>query len=108
MSPMPAVRDRVVSSGIDVQAVSRAARTFTGDFYFTHRHDDRTWIALGDVAGKDLKAEETGLATPTVLTAQTFDGLTYTLKLGALKGANVADTVADILDMGNGSAGRPR
>jgi sigma-B regulation protein RsbU (phosphoserine phosphatase) len=37
-------------------AVSRPARTFTGDFYFTHRHDDRTWIALGDVAGKGLPA----------------------------------------------------
>ena len=52
---MPAVRDRVVST-IEVQAVSRAARTFTGDFYFTHRHDDRLWIALGDVAGKGLPA----------------------------------------------------
>ncbi len=53
---MPAVRDRVVSSTIDIQAVSRAARTFTGDFYFAHRHDDRLWIALGDVAGKGLPA----------------------------------------------------
>jgi phosphoserine phosphatase RsbU/P len=53
---MPAVRDRVVRPTIDVQAVSRAARTFTGDFYFTHRHDDRLWIALGDVAGKGLPA----------------------------------------------------
>jgi serine phosphatase RsbU (regulator of sigma subunit) len=53
---MPAVRDRVVSPKIDIQAVSRAARTFTGDFYFTHRHDDRLWIALGDVAGKGLPA----------------------------------------------------
>ena len=43
-------------STIDVQAVSRAARTFTGDFYFTHRHADRLWIALGDVAGKGLPA----------------------------------------------------
>jgi phosphoserine phosphatase RsbU/P len=53
---MPAVRDRVVSPRLDLQAVSRAARTFTGDFYFTHRHDDRLWIALGDVAGKGLPA----------------------------------------------------
>ena len=50
---MPAVRNRVVS---DVQAVSKAARTFTGDFYFTHRHQDRLWLALGDVAGKGLPA----------------------------------------------------
>lgn len=53
MSTMPAVRG---VNTIDVQAVSRAARTFTGDFYFTHRHDDRLWIALGDVAGKGLPA----------------------------------------------------
>lgn len=56
MSSMSAVRDRVVSPIIDVQAVSRAARTFTGDFYFTHRNQDRLWIALGDVAGKGLPA----------------------------------------------------
>ena len=56
MSSMPAVRDRVVSRKVELQAVSRAARTFTGDFYFTHRHNDRVWIALGDVAGKGLPA----------------------------------------------------
>jgi len=66
VSTMPAVRDRVVRPSIDgrtqvrtvidIQAVSRAARTFTGDFYFTHRHDDRLWLALGDVAGKGLPA----------------------------------------------------
>jgi hypothetical protein len=51
-------------------------------------------VDLADVAGKDLKPEETGLSTPTVLTAQTFDGLTYTLRLGALKGDNYYGTVA--------------
>ena len=51
MSAMPAVR------GLnDVRAISRPARTFTGDFYVTHRHDDRLWIALGDVPGKGLPA----------------------------------------------------
>jgi serine phosphatase RsbU (regulator of sigma subunit) len=40
----------------DVYAVSRPARTFTGDFYFTHRHRDRLWLAHGDVAGKGLPA----------------------------------------------------
>ena len=54
MSSMPAVR--VEESVVKVEAVSRAARTFTGDFYFTHRHEDRLWIALGDVAGKGLPA----------------------------------------------------
>jgi serine phosphatase RsbU (regulator of sigma subunit) len=29
---------------------------FTGDFWFTHRTDDRLWFALGDVAGKGLPA----------------------------------------------------
>ena len=48
---MPALRGL-----IDVRAVSRPARTFTGDFYLTHRHHDRLWVALGDVAGKGLPA----------------------------------------------------
>ena len=51
-------------------------------------------VDLADVAGKDVKPEETGLATPAVLTAVTFDGLTYTLRLGALKGDNYYATVA--------------
>lgn len=51
MQTMPALRGM-----IDVRAISRPARTFTGDFYFTHRHEDRTWLALGDVAGKGLPA----------------------------------------------------
>ncbi|HEY2325586.1 MAG TPA: PP2C family protein-serine/threonine phosphatase [Thermoanaerobaculia bacterium] len=37
-------------------AFSRAARTFTGDFYFTHREDDLLWFTLGDVSGKGLPA----------------------------------------------------
>jgi hypothetical protein len=45
-------------------------------------------IDIVDVAPKDVKPEETGLGSPTVLTATTFDGLTYTLKVGALKGEN--------------------
>jgi sigma-B regulation protein RsbU (phosphoserine phosphatase) len=40
----------------DVHAVSRPARAFTGDFYFTHRHDDRLWFAVGDVSGKGINA----------------------------------------------------
>lgn len=39
-----------------VRAISRPARTFTGDFFYTHRHGDRLWLALGDVAGKGLPA----------------------------------------------------
>jgi sigma-B regulation protein RsbU (phosphoserine phosphatase) len=39
-----------------VQAFSRPARAFTGDFYVTHRHDDRLWFAVGDVSGKGINA----------------------------------------------------
>ena len=67
MSQMPAVRGLKIAqlplfrpydirSIAEVYAVSRPARTFTGDFYFTHRHRDRLWLALGDVAGKGLPA----------------------------------------------------
>ena len=52
MSALPALR----SLSDDVHAISFPARTFTGDFYFTHRHADRLWFALGDVAGKGLPA----------------------------------------------------
>lgn len=52
MSALQAVRG--VSNRIE--AISRPARTFTGDFYYTHRADDRLWLAHGDVAGKGLPA----------------------------------------------------
>jgi phosphoserine phosphatase RsbU/P len=51
MSAMPTVRGL-----IEIDAISHPARTFTGDFYFSHRADDRVWLALGDVAGKGLPA----------------------------------------------------
>ena len=41
---------------LDVHAVSIPAGTFTGDFYFVHREEDRLSFALGDVAGKGIKA----------------------------------------------------
>jgi serine phosphatase RsbU (regulator of sigma subunit) len=50
---MPAVRGSLIAK---IDAISRPARTFTGDFYFTHRGADRVWLALGDVAGKGLPA----------------------------------------------------
>jgi sigma-B regulation protein RsbU (phosphoserine phosphatase) len=40
----------------DVHAISLPAKTFTGDFWFTHFAGDRLWFALGDVAGKGLPA----------------------------------------------------
>ena len=45
-------------------------------------------IELADVAPKDAAADATGLAKPTVVTAATLDGLTYTLKVGKLEGEN--------------------
>jgi phosphoserine phosphatase RsbU/P len=52
--PVPASFD--ASPAIDLHAVSIPARTFTGDFWFTHRTGDRLWFGLGDVAGKGLPA----------------------------------------------------
>ena len=40
----------------DVHAISVPAREFTGDFYLTHRQEDRLWLTVGDVAGKGLRA----------------------------------------------------
>jgi len=40
----------------DVHAISLPAKTFTGDFWFTHAAGGRLWFALGDVAGKGLPA----------------------------------------------------
>ena len=51
-----AVRPPLSAVSIDVHAISRPARTFTGDFWFTHRMNDRLWFAIGDVAGKGLPA----------------------------------------------------
>ena len=51
-------------------------------------------IELADVAPKDAKAEDTGLGKPTVVTAATLDGLTYTLKLGKLEGENYYASIA--------------
>jgi hypothetical protein len=51
-------------------------------------------LELADVAPKDAKPEDTGLDKPTVVTATTFDGLSYTLKLGKLAGDNYYATLA--------------
>lgn len=45
-------------------------------------------IELADVAPKDLKPADSGLEKPVTLVAATFDGLTYTIKLGKLVGDN--------------------
>ena len=51
-------------------------------------------IELADVAAADAKPEDTGLDKPTVVTATTLDGLSYTLKLGKLSGDNYYATIA--------------
>lgn len=50
-------------------------------------------LDLADVAPKDAKPEDTGLAKPALISATTFDGLSYTLKLGRLAGENYYATV---------------
>ncbi len=45
-------------------------------------------LELADVAPKDLRAEDAGLDKPTVVVAITFDGLTYTLRVGKPAGEN--------------------
>jgi serine phosphatase RsbU (regulator of sigma subunit) len=44
---------------VELHAVSRPARTFTGDFYLTHQSEEGLWLVLGDVAGKGLRAAVT-------------------------------------------------
>ena len=51
-------------------------------------------IELADVAPKDLKPEDSGLAMPSIVTATTLDGLTYMLKLGKLEGENNYASIA--------------
>ena len=51
-------------------------------------------IDLADVLPKDAKPELTGLDKPATVVATTFDGLTYTLKIGRLAGDNLPATVA--------------
>jgi len=51
-------------------------------------------IEIADVAPKDLKAEAAGLDKPTVVTATTLDGLSYTLKVGKPEGDNYYANIA--------------
>jgi len=50
-------------------------------------------LELADVAPKDARPQDTGLAKPTLVTATTFDGLSYSLKLGRLEGDNYYATL---------------
>jgi len=51
-------------------------------------------LEVADVAPKDLKPEEAGLDKPTTVTATTFDGLIYVLKLGKVDSGNYYATIA--------------
>ena len=51
-------------------------------------------IELADAAPKGMKPEDAGLDKPTVVTATTLDGLTYTLKVGKLEGENHYASIA--------------
>ena len=50
--------------------------------------------AFADVLAPDAKPEDTGLDQPAVATFETFDGFTYTLKIGKPSGENFPLTVA--------------
>ncbi len=54
--PLFARAPRASKADVDIRAISRPARAFTGDFYFTHRHGRTLWVVIGDVAGKGIKA----------------------------------------------------
>ena len=43
-------------------------------------------LDIADVAASDSKPEDTGLNQPALITAATFEGLTYTIKVGKLAG----------------------
>lgn len=45
-------------------------------------------VEIADVAPPGLRPDQTGLDRPVTVVAQTFDGLTYTLKLGGVRGEN--------------------
>lgn len=50
-------------------------------------------IEIADVAAPGLRPDETGLDRPATVVASTFDGLTYTLKLGKPRGENFYATL---------------
>jgi hypothetical protein len=51
-------------------------------------------VELADVAAKDLKAQDTGLEKPTTVSALTFDGLSYTLRIGRQQGESYYASLA--------------
>lgn len=56
IAQLPLFADVESPRDVEVHAISRPAREFTGDFYFTNRVDDTLWLVIGDVAGKGVQA----------------------------------------------------
>lgn len=81
--PLAVVPPRTVFD-IDVDAVSRPAGTYTGDFYYTSRSPGGYFFALGDVAGKGPQAA--------VLTATIHEELEHRLPV-----AKSCDDIRSIL-----------
>jgi hypothetical protein len=50
-------------------------------------------VEIADVAAPGVRTEVTGLDRPTTVVASTFDGLTYTIKLGKLRGDDYYTTL---------------
>jgi hypothetical protein len=50
-------------------------------------------VEIADVAAPGVRPETTGLDKPVTVVAATFDGLTYTLKLGKLRAADYFATL---------------
>lgn len=55
-TPLLSLTPAVGEKRMEVHARSLPAKTFTGDFYFTHWKEDQLWFAIGDVSGKGLRA----------------------------------------------------
>jgi len=71
----------------DAHAIAVPAGTFTGDFYYTVRSDERFRFALGDVTGKGLRAA--------VIMAM----IQETLEAGLGNAQSLADVVEEINDL---------
>lgn len=81
----PSTVARLRAKATDIHAVSLPARTFTGDFYFTHRSGDRLWFAVGDVAGKGINAA--------VVMAMIQEELDHRITSCATRGCDPSQTV---------------
>ncbi len=86
---------RVERAGVD--ADWKLTPLYAGEKLDVLRANSATYslnrVEIADVAPPGVGAEVTGLDKPTTVVASTFDGLTYTLKLGRLRGADYYATL---------------